>query len=523
MIGPTGRNALQSKEWIIVVALSLLVTLLRLPSLEQPFDNDSGANAYHARLIVRGEPLYSTHHPAHHMPAVYYAYALAFLLFGDSVWAVKFLLILWTIVTVYLLYRLGVLMRDRATGALAAVFYSILTSHVHMAGTTAEIELFANLPRIAAILVLMHFTAQRATAWKFVLVGMLSAAAFLFKAIYLSSLAIAGFVLVIELWPIRSQTGARRITIMRGLWIAIGFAAGLLPVVAYFGLLGLLPRFLLAFTIGRGYVNFRTAASAGPEYLFLYPFLTLAANNIALLTLSVTGLLLIVTSLLRRHHPRRGRQPSTVSCIPVWYILSFVEAGITRVNFSHYYLLVVPSLALLAAWFLCKMYRDVSNQVRTGGRFAAASLLMLLLAITLSLSATLNLNFYRCYARYRLGLETYQDFVRNGVHWGESLVRVQRLADYVRRHTSPNDRIYYWSGDTQIYYLADRRCAIDIIWPLYAEATGPYQRIFSPQTKYVILGESNNIPRPAWLYAGLVGEYALETVIEDQEVYRRLD
>jgi len=92
---------------MIAVALALLVILLRTPSLEQPFHNDCGAIAYHARLILRGEPLYGTHHPAHHTPAVYYAYALAFLLLGDSVLAVKLLLVVWIYATAYLMFRLG--------------------------------------------------------------------------------------------------------------------------------------------------------------------------------------------------------------------------------------------------------------------------------------------------------------------------------------------------------------------------------------------------------------------------------
>ncbi|MCZ7666108.1 MAG: hypothetical protein M5U34_02115 [Chloroflexi bacterium] len=35
------------------------------------FENDSGDHAYHARLILRGEPLYGDHHPDHHMPGVF--------------------------------------------------------------------------------------------------------------------------------------------------------------------------------------------------------------------------------------------------------------------------------------------------------------------------------------------------------------------------------------------------------------------------------------------------------------------
>jgi hypothetical protein len=153
----------------------------------------------------------------------------------------------------------------------------------------------------------------------------------------------------------------------------------------------------------------------------------------------------------------------------------------------------------------------------------ATPVLVLLLSFALFLSGVRNSRYYHHYVRYRLGLETHEDFVVKGVGWGDSLLRVQRLADYVRERTTPADRIYYWSGDTQIYYLADRRCAIDIIWPLYAEATGSHERIFSPRTRYVILGESNNIPRPDWLHRQLEGEYRLERVIDGQEIYRRTD
>ena len=73
--------------WLI---LSILVILFRLPSLDEPFDQDSSAIAYGARLIVQGEPLYTSFHPAHHLPLAYYVYALAFSLFGDGLFAVKF-------------------------------------------------------------------------------------------------------------------------------------------------------------------------------------------------------------------------------------------------------------------------------------------------------------------------------------------------------------------------------------------------------------------------------------------------
>jgi len=519
----TIKKRIQNQEWALLALLLLLAILLRLPSLEQPFDNDSGAIAYHARHITRGEPLYGIHHPSHHMPAAYYTYALAFLLFGDSVWAVKFLLILWTIVVVCLLYRLGALMMDRSTGLLAAFLYIVLSSHVGLFGSSAEIELFANLPRTAAVLITMHLTTQSGTVWKFLFVGLLSAIAVLYKGVYLSPLALACFVLLVELWRNRAAANMWQVVVKRGLWVGAGFAVGLLSVVVYFSLLGLLPRFLLVFTLGQKYVNYQIAASPLSQYWPLLPFIGLARSNGVLLLFSLGGLLSSLGD-LRKYRSRRDKAP-TVFYVSVWYILSCLEASVTRIYYLHYYLLVIPPLALLAAWFLLKAYRTVKNQVYVGARLIAVSSLAMLLLVALFVSVRQNFDYYYLYTRYRLGLGTWQDFVSKGwPAFGPEMIRVQKLADYVREHTLPSDYVYYWSGDVQIYYLADRRCSIDTLFPPQIELTGPHQRIFVPQTKYIIVGDSYMVPRPAWLYPELAENgYALETIIEGQEIYHRVD
>jgi hypothetical protein len=501
--------------------LSLLVILLRLPSLELPFENDSGANAYHARLILRGEPLYGTHHPSHHLPAVYYTYALAFLLFGDSLGAVKLLLLVWNIAATYLLYRLGALLWNRATGGLAAVFYAILMSSMWMYGASAEIELFANLPRIAAVYVLMYLVIRRSAAWKFVFVGLLGAVSFLYKAVYLSPLAMAGGVLLVEWWQTRRSPGAWRTLALRGAWIGAGVVAGLAPVVVYFGLLGLLPRLMLVFTLGFGYVDYRNANS--PYWVF-YPIVVLMTDNILLLIFSLAGFVTATVSQYHRFRFKHGQAVSSAVYIAAWYVLSFAEADVTHGLFPHYFLLIIPSLALLAAWFLLQLYEALRSKAGVGGRLVVALSLSGLLTVTLLVSAVFNFSYYDHYARYRLGLETYRDFLLEG--WsppGPQLVRLQEVADYIKAHTTASDYIYYWSDDVQLYYLADRRCPIDIIWMHYIEATGPRERVFGPQTKYIVVDNTGDYPHPAWLYDNLAGKYTLETAIENQDVYRRTD
>jgi 4-amino-4-deoxy-L-arabinose transferase-like glycosyltransferase len=507
---------IQRQEWLIVTLL-LLVLLLRLPSLEHPFDNDSAANAYHARLIVRGEPLYGTHHPAHHMPAVYYNYALAFLLFGDSLWAVKFWLILWIMATVYLLYRLGALAMDRPSALLAALFYAILTAHLWMWGNSAEIEQFANLPRIAAFLVLMQLTlrypvaTQPGPAWKFVLVGVLGAVAVLFKAIYFSPLILAVVVLLIESWRRRTQGGVWLASLQRGLWLGIGFVAGLLPVGLYFSWLGLLPRLLLVFQAGQAYVNRTTE---GWSAALFNPMVGLAYNNVALLAFSLAGLLIIG---LNKHH-----RATPAFYVVIWYILSLLEAGsLVRTFRFYYYLLIVPPLTLLAAWFLVQIYDQIKGQYRRSRRVIAPLVAGMLLLVAVAISVAQNFNFYYHYVLYKLGQETQREFLIEGSPFGPQLVMLQDLADYIQARTTATDRIVYWSDNVQLYYLADRQSPLDVIWPHYVEISGPSQRLFTWPAKYFIVDPA--LPRLDWLQSALASHYELETVLCDQEIYRRKD
>lgn len=281
---------LLKKQWFWLFAVLLLAILLRLPALDMLIDNDGGARAYHARLILAGEPLYSTHHTGHHLPAIYYTYATAMALFGDSAWAIQFFLLLWTLPTVYFLYRLAFeLTEDWGTAVLAALFYAILSAHLQLWGQTAETELFANLWRITAVWLLVILLKRQKPSWQFVGVGLLAAIAFLYKPVFLSPLALAGLALFITGLRQRQEMGFWRTLWPRGGWLVLGFAAGLLPVLLYFASQGLLDRLLLVFTLGQSYgadnaLTAEVANSAGRWLLYpLLPLFGLGVNNAALL------------------------------------------------------------------------------------------------------------------------------------------------------------------------------------------------------------------------------------------------
>ncbi len=505
---------------IVWLGLAVLVILFRLPSLVEPFDQDSAANAYGARLILQGEPLYTTYHPGHHLPLAYYTYALAFALFGDRLFAVKFFLMLWMIPTAYLLFRLARHFVGEAGSWLAVILFLLLTSERWLKGTTAEIELFANLPRIAATLWLLILLKRQAPNWHFGLIGLLGAASVLFKVVYISPLVLAAIMVGLEFWPQRWVAGAAARLAGRLGWMAAGFVAGLLPVLIYFWVLDLLPRLALALALGEAHVG---NSSDSPLFLVLYPLIGLGMSNLPLLVLGLAGAWAML---------RDRSTPTLQRCIlPLWLLLAWVEAGISRKLFLHYYLLIAPPLSLLAAWLLVRLssiqnLRDSKGLARPSASWPRIVVLAVLVLAIGAAYVYRNGGYLAHYVRYATGQESYRDFVLNG--WppdGPILVAVQDTADYVQAHSTPDDRIYIWSDDVQLYYLADRRCALDLIWPVYLESPvvpgGPadmQRRLFAPTTKFIVVAWDNP---PNWLTQGLADNYKLAETIGGRKIYQR--
>jgi hypothetical protein len=495
-------------DLIILVFLAILVSVFRWPSLEQPFENDSGATAYHARLIIRGEPLYGTHHPAHHMPGVFYTYALAFALFGDSVWAVKFFLLLWLIFTVNILYLLTSTIIDKPTGILAAILLSVLSIDEAFVGSAAKLEQFANLPRIAAILVLIKLMDNRSAPWKYLFVGLLSAIAFLYKAVYFSPLAIGGIVLVGDYLSHRGTPGKAKAVLVRGLWMSVGFISGLLPALIYFGYSGLLPRFLQVFTMGQKYIHVLTNDS--PVILaILFPLFWLVFRNTFLTIYFLGGIYFLF-----RHRNNKYRKYLLIALL--WFALSYIEAIASLTGLFHYYIPLLPPLAIFTAWFLIDLSRNIRNNLGNKHQTLSMIFSVILILSAFSQYAYHNFDTYYYYYRYKAFQDSY-DFP-NGYP-----IYIQDVSTYIQEHTSPEDYIYIWSDDIQIYYLTDRRSPIATIWPLFSEATGPYSRIFEPRTTYIILGKIHFEFFPPWLYQELGEKYRLETIIHGQRIYRRIE
>ncbi|MBX3411650.1 MAG: hypothetical protein KF708_02940 [Pirellulales bacterium] len=120
---PSDRR--QEFDWLGVWLLALtivLVVVVRWRYVDVPLERDEGEYAHIARLLLQGEPLYSTAHTMKY-PGTALSYAGAFLLFGESVTTVHLALLPFHLASAALLFALVARSRDLALAALATSLF----------------------------------------------------------------------------------------------------------------------------------------------------------------------------------------------------------------------------------------------------------------------------------------------------------------------------------------------------------------------------------------------------------------
>lgn len=502
------------RDWYILLALVLLTIVVRLPSLIEPLDNDGGAIAYHARQIIRGNPLYSSHHPDHQLPGVFYTAALAFKLLGDNQLSLKIFILPFIIACAWLIFTMGRTIHSGLTGLVGAVFYILVSSQVLLTGTMVKIEPFANFPLTAGTLTTIMLLRKNAPARRFFWLGVLGAICILYKPIFITPMALAGIGILATAWLDRKQSNALKTVLHRLFWMLAGLSVPLMLTAFYFAALGLWDRLLLVFNLGVDWINNTDNMSASElPRPFGFPLFWMGVNNIALLLLGLFGLYRHI----RRAFPIKGNGNVTNLILAFWMIISFALAGLRGGGYPYYVLLVVPSLAFMGASEIDYFHKKWKNDTGLKYNRLGSGTLAMLVIINF---AWINLDLYRNYGAYETGQITLKDFLYGYKGTGARSWNAELIAEYIAERTTPDDLIYVWSTDIQIYYFADRRWPIDIPWPVYVSATGPPERVFTPQTKYIVIDSPERLVRPDWLLKGLARSYSLEAVIGEKEIYR---
>ncbi|MET8832051.1 glycosyltransferase family 39 protein [Streptomyces sp. NPDC004610] len=381
---PAESPARTGRYWTrLLPPLTALACLTRLPSFRHPlWSPDEGYLAVQARLLAHGGTLYETvvdRKP----PLVPLLYQGAFALTGsDTLTGVRVLAVAAHLLTAVLLVSLARRRWGDRAGRTAGVLYLLISIGVNPEDAQAAgFEVFM-LPCTAAAL----WCADRR---RWLPAGLAVAAAFLVKQT-------GGAVLLPVLWLWHRSTAADRRALL-------ALTAGAVPPVLAAALLTDPGGFLFWTVTGSG----AYASLTGSELHVLGR----ALGNAALLAAACAALLPALA---------RTRSPATRD-LWLWLAASAAAVCAGFHFFGHYYLQLLPPLALLATAALQHTPRDRRTRA-------------------LSLTAC-------CCALF--------------LTWGlvaprPELAHTQRLADATARRTTPGDTVLIWGMHPETYWLAHR-------------------------------------------------------------------
>ncbi|MBQ0864116.1 glycosyltransferase family 39 protein [Streptomyces smyrnaeus] len=383
-------------DWTrLVVVLTALTVLTRLPSFARtPWNPDEGYLATQARQLADGGVLYDTvvdRKP----PFVPLLYRGAFAVFGDdSLWPLRVAAIVAVLVGAVLAASIAARRWGERAAWTAGVCYVFLTVGLKPEDTqAATFEVFMLPWTVAAI-----WYAERA---RWLGAGLAVAGAVLSKQ---TGGAVLLPVLVL-LWQSRAGWAA---------FVRVSAAAALPVVSAAFAFDP--GRFLYWIATGSG--SYLSADGAG-----IKPLLR-ALAGVGLLTLAALPLVVALVRVVRSRAagPPGTRAPlSGTADLWVWFAASLGAATVGFQFFGHYFLQLVPPLALLGAAALHELTAR---------------------AATAALAAT---------ALVACGY----------VGWGFTDSRAEvdharRLADTVRSYTDRKDRVLLWGMHPEGYWLSQR-------------------------------------------------------------------
>ena len=458
-----------------LVAICLIPVLLYLPFLAAPFERDEGVYATVAQGLLDGRVPYRDLFD-NKPPLVYGWYAFSFILFGEHVVAPRLIASLLLSLTTLSLFGQARMIFPRGVAYLAAGLFALSTGlpFVALHANTEAYMLLPLVTSLAAFTVGLRNSRLRPEGWAsarwFLLAGALGGLAMMTKQVAVWNLLALAAVSTWWRWRL-GDTGWRMG--QPALSLLVGAAVTTAVVAAPFAANGALGDLLYANVLYNWlYVQVPTygqrLANVANGTLF---FVVLAAPLVAA---AVAGLFTVMRT--------KGRPVYIV--LIVWAVASVVGVASGGRFFPHYFLQLLPAMAVLAALVIYD--RFTNRDIRRIGKPALA-LALSLVAISLATNAILYLAPGP--AEKRVAESVYQQ-----KEWEGSS---QALGAYIAERTGPEDSIFNFGREAQIYFYAERRPAVRYFadWPFWWDESTLYETMEAlRETKPLYIIDSIQLP-----------------------------
>ncbi|MGO9139010.1 MAG: glycosyltransferase family 39 protein [Syntrophales bacterium] len=425
-------------SWLALAAIIIFVAAIRIRLLQIPLERDEGEFAYMGQLLLQGIPPYLTAYSMK-LPGIYAAYALVMAIFGQTIAGIHIGLMLVNTVAIVLVFLLTRRLSDDIAGAVAAAGYGLLSLSPSVLGTSAHATQFI-VPLALGGTLLMLKSLDSGKCWMLFASGLLYGLAFIMKqhAVFFIMFAVIYFIgRILKTKPIDWKKLAGKTTL---LVLASAIPIAVCCILLYSA--GAFSKFWFwTFSYAQQYVAQNTLADAPQLFMSSAPKIITSWGWFW--AIAGIGLTAIFWNEKAKSHRLFILGFSTFSFLTICPGFFFRE---------HYFVTLLPAIALLAGVAVSAMIQFLAQKKTP---ILSKSLPLLIIAATLIFPIIkLNSFFFRAEpaeaSRMMYGANPFPESVE--------------IADYIKRHSSRDDKIVVMGSEPQIYFYADRKSATGYIY-----------------------------------------------------------
>ena len=479
----------------------IFTAILRVPSLFEPnWYGDEGIYLVMGQAIRRGLIWYRDIHD--NKPPLLYLLATI----TGSVAYFRALLLVWMMPTLVVFDNLGKsLGLTTKARRLALVMFAVLTSIPMLEGNISNAEIFMILPTILGMLLIIKdkelgIKKRKTSGWSYLLAGVCFGLAFLFKVP-----AVFEFFGVIFFYYILAKKNIKSIlggVIDKRLWLlTIGFALPVGLTALYYFANGALKDYLTAaFAQNFGYLaSYRTGQ------------MTSGLGNQS----GLVGRGLILMLAVGSFWTFNRKESKSYQLVWIWFVFALFATLLSERPYPHYLIQLVASGCLL-------LVMTNFGKLREWLWTSVAILLLLLSVYRFKFYFYPTVSYYNNFVNFisqNISEESYNDYFDKKVN------RTTKLAMYLRKMTTTNEKIFVWA-DEPFIYAETKRLPVGKYMVAYhvADFGGMelvYQRLLSESPRFIVVSDSKNVDYPQ-LKTLLATNYALAYRDNDIRVYFKL-
>jgi len=423
-------KVLQKYKFSIFIALIFL--LLRIPSLFEPYwYGDEGIYLTLGQGIRKGLSLYTQIHD-NKPPTLYFLAAISQTVFGF-----RFLLLLFMAATVYFFNSLAKKFLEPKIANFVLIVFVFLTSIPFLEGTIANAEIFMLLPTVLGFLFFLNAKKNRDYFISAFLLGL----AFTIKMPVLLEFIFLFVFLILEKLDLLNELKFKGIfsKIIKNLNLFAGFFVSFLIPIFIFGI----------YYYFQNALNLFISASLVQNFGYLSSWSTgnqsssFASGGLVtrLIFLLLAWLIIYLLSIKKVINNK-------ITFILFWFATTIFSSLLSGRPYPHYLIQILPSLCLIIGLIFSKSSKIIIKSI------LVSSLIFLVFIVNkYKFYFYPTLPYYSNFYSYTFHLKDKSTYFS---YFGSNVQSIYDISDYIKKNTTPDQKIFMWGDESDIYALSDR-------------------------------------------------------------------